>query len=107
MGSKNLQLDLRRLLKLDRPPHHDTGKKGMLNQQGTRKLRRKISASVNSDRIKEGCERCEQHVSPFGVRDLEDAWQCLKGWYTMVLDISPKPCHDSMDRQIVEKEELY
>ena len=31
----------------------------------------------------------------------------MKGWYTAVSDRPPKPCHDSMDKQIAEREELY
>ena len=39
--------------------------------------------------------------------DLKEAWCCLKGWYTVALDMPPKPCHDFMYRQTSAREELY
>ena len=39
--------------------------------------------------------------------DLKEAWRCLKGLYTAALDRPPKPCHNSMEKQTAEREELY
>ena len=37
--------------------------------------------------------------------EIEEAWHSLKGWYRAAEDRAPKPCYESMDKQMRERVE--
>jgi hypothetical protein len=80
---------------------------GKLNQRGSRVIGRKIKAAL----VKDG----KQRVANVGDKieglllagELKEAWQCLKGWDSMVKDRAPKACHETLVRQTEERIVLY
>ena len=80
---------------------------GMLTQQGTRRWKRKTKASLNSDRRKKAANVAIDIDGHLVSGNLKEARCCLKNWYTAAMDKPPKPCHASMEKQTVEREELY
>ena len=62
---------------------------------------------LNLDRTKRAANVVSNIEGNWELGDLKEAWRYLKGWYTTALGRPPKPCHNSMDKQTVEREELY
>ena len=82
-------------------------RKGMLNQQGARKLGREVKASLKSDRRQRAADTASAAEHHLQSGDPKEAWRCIKGWYRAVEDRAPKPCYEAMKKQTTEREELY
>jgi hypothetical protein len=46
-------------------------------------------------------------VGHLATGNVKEGWWTLRGLYRTVEDKAAKPCHDSLEKQTVEREELY
>ena len=70
-------------------------------------LNRKVRNTLKADRIERARWVGEKAVLHLADGDVVEAWQGLRGWYRTASERAPKPCHDTMETQTVEREELY
>ena len=78
-----------------------------LNQRDRRWLVRKIKAHLQDDRRHMTAAVKASIMGHLEGGELAEAWKCLKAWYAASGDRPPKPCHETMDKQTVERVELY
>jgi hypothetical protein len=80
---------------------------GKLNQCGSRVIGRQIKAALAKD-CKQRAANVEDKIKGLlSAGELKEAWQCLKGWYSMVEDHAPKACHETLVHQTEERIALY
>ena len=80
---------------------------GDLTQTMRRNLNRKIAASLKADRIERARKVGESLMGHILAGDMREAWRSVQGWYKEAGAQQAKKCHDSMEKQTVEREELY
>merc|ERR1712194_757062 len=80
---------------------------GNLTQSLKRTLKRQIAASLKADRIERARKVGETLMGHIHTGDMREAWRSVQGWYKEAGAQQAKKCHDSMEKQTVEREELY
>jgi hypothetical protein len=80
---------------------------GRLCQAGGRCLHHQVGASLCKDRAD-----CTAHVgalikSELAGGNVQEAFRHLKGWYRAASDTQAKPCRQTMERQTLERVDLY
>lgn len=80
---------------------------GSLNQNGERRLGRKISQSFAQDRKDRAAKAAGEIEAALGLGDIKESFNIAKRWYRAAEDRAPKPCYESMAKQTAEREELY
>ena len=87
----------------DLKDHKDIlARENKLNQRDRRRLVRKIKAHLQDDRRHRTMAVGGSIMGHMEGGELVEAWKCLKGWYAAAGDRPPKPCHDTMGKQIAE-----
>ena len=74
--------------------------RGILTQAKRRQLKRKILASLKSDRAACARKVGEAVTQLLLDNEVEEAWRTIKGWYRAVEEKAPKPCYLTMLNQI-------
>ena len=82
-------------------------KEGTLTQLKARKLGRLISAFLKEDRKERARKAGEAIMLRLKAGDVKEAWQILKSWHREAGGTTVKPCYASMEKQTVEREDLY
>ena len=80
---------------------------GSLNQNGERRLGRKISQSFAQDRKDRAAKAAGEIEAALGLGDIKESFNIAKRWYRAAEDRALKPCYESMAKQTAEREELY
>ena len=82
-------------------------REGRLLQRAGGGMGRQINAALKGDR-KQRADNIATDISHhLHEGDVVEALRCVKGWYRVAEDRAPKPCHESMEKQTKEREELY
>ena len=85
----------------------DLRKAGRLTQRESRRLARAIRASLKLDRQERARKADEAIMMELLAGNIKEAWRILKAWHREAGGAATKPCHASMERQTVEREDLY
>jgi hypothetical protein len=80
---------------------------GNLTQAMRRDLSRQIAASLKADRVERARRVGESLMGHLQAGDAREAWRSVQGWYKEAGAQQAKRCHNSMEVQTVEREELY
>ena len=80
---------------------------GTLTQTTKHNLNREIAASLKADRIERARKVGESLMGHIHAGDMREAWRSVQGWYKEAGAQQAKKCHESMEKQTVEREELY
>ena len=82
-------------------------KMGLLVQRSLRGHNRRVQASLKADRAQRATDVADNIQLQLSEGNLKEAWHFLQGWYRDAEDRPPKPCHNTMDAQTIEREKLY
>ena len=82
-------------------------KAGRLTQCELRRLARAIRVLLKLDRQERARKAGEAIMMELPAGNIKGAWRILKVWHREAGGATTKPCHASMERQTVEREDLY
>ena len=82
-------------------------REGRLDNRLSRRYGRRIRASLKADRLERVRRIGEAICKHLEAGELKEAWRLLNGWYRASTDAPQKRCHNSMERQTREREDLY
>ena len=82
-------------------------KEGHLTRAEGRRLNRQIKAALKADRIKRMRRTGEALMGSLTSDNVKEAWRTLQGWYRDAGETAPKPCYDTMEAQIEERQKIY
>ena len=82
-------------------------REGRLDNRLARRYGRRIRASLKADRLERVRRVGETICQHLQAGELKEAWRCLNGWYRASTDAPQKRCHESMESQTREREDLY
>ena len=82
-------------------------KAGRLTQRELRRRARVIRASLKLDRQERAQKAGEAIMMELLAGNIKEAWRILKAWHWEAGGAATTPCHASMERKTVEREELY
>ena len=68
---------------------------------------RSVMAALKHDRKKRAANVGDVMMEKLVEEEMQEAWRMLKGWYRTAKDRAPKPCYDTMAKQMAERAELY
>ena len=80
---------------------------GHLCKVGGRCLTRQIHASLKQDQVVWTAGVGSTIEAELARGNVQEAFCHLKGWYCMATDTQAKPCFQTMDRQTLERVDLY
>jgi hypothetical protein len=80
---------------------------GRLCQAGGRCLHRQIGASLRKDQADRTSHVGILIESELAGGNVQEAFRHLKGWYRAASDTQAKPCRQTMERQTLERVDLY
>ena len=72
-----------------------------------RRLNHQIKAALKADRIERTRRTGEALMGSLTSVNVKEAWRTLWRWYHKAEENAPKPCCDTMEAQIKEREKLY
>jgi hypothetical protein len=78
-----------------------------LCQTGGHRLHRQIGKSLCTDRAECTLSVGTLIESELTLGNVHEAFCHLKGWYRAASETQAKPCHQTMDRQIAKRVDLY
>ena len=76
-------------------------------QRRRRRAKRKFDSSLKQDRIDRAKHAAEKINAHFKSNEIHEAFDVAEGWYKTAKDVPSKPCYETLERQTVEREELY
>ncbi len=80
---------------------------GQLRQSEGRRMQRTIHAALKKDRAVRTAQVGELIVAELAEGKVHEAFRHLKGWYREASETQARPCFQTMERQAVERVELY
>jgi hypothetical protein len=80
---------------------------GRLCQTGGRRLNRQIGVSLQKDRTDRTATVGATVEAKLAGRNVQEAFRHLKGWYRAATETQAKPCYHTMERQRLERVDLY
>jgi len=80
---------------------------GQLRWSEGRRMQRAIHAALKRDRTARTAQVGELIVAKLAEGKVHEAFRHLKGWYREASETHAKPCFQTMERQTVERVELY
>jgi hypothetical protein len=80
---------------------------GRLCQTAVRTMQRKIWASLKTDRAARTAQVGATIEAELAGGDVQEAFQCLKGWYRNASESMAHPCPQTMEQQTAERVALY
>ncbi len=80
---------------------------GQLRQLEGRRMQRAIHAALKRDRAARTAQVGESIVAKLAEGNVHEAFRHLKGWYREASETQARPCFQTMERQTVERVELY
>jgi hypothetical protein len=70
-------------------------------------MQRAIHAALNRDRVAHTAQVGESILATLAEGHVHEAFRHLKGWYRKASETQARPCFQTMERQTVERVELY
>ena len=80
---------------------------GQLRQSEGRRMQRTIHAALKIDRAERTAQVGKSIVAELAEGNVHEAFRHLKGWYREASETQVRPCFQTMERQMVERVELY
>ena len=80
---------------------------GKIGQAAVQGMKRKVQAELKANKSWLTAKVGESIVSELSKGNVKEAFRHLKGWYRTALETQSRPCHQTMERQTVERKELY
>jgi hypothetical protein len=80
---------------------------GRLCQTGGRRMDRQIGVSLQKDRTNRTAKVGAAVEAELAGGNVQEAFRHLKGWYRAATEMQAKPCYHTMERQTLERVDLY
>jgi hypothetical protein len=87
--------------------HTSLRQAGQLCQSEGRRMQHTIHAALKRDRAARTAQVGESIIAKLAEGNVHEAFRHLKGWYQEASETQARPCFQTMERQTVERVELY